>query len=126
MRRPRSEDGTLADQRVTIYLTAAEKKQAKELAANLSLNEHFRRAGLKMKTLPPALQMNRETYLQMGWIRTHLNQIVRACNQARKQGGDINIDVEWLKELEDRVRQLQLQVLNPNLADPTTIERQDE
>ena len=126
MRRPRSEDGTLADQRVTIYLTAAEKKQAKELAGSLSLNEDFRRAGLKMKTLAPAPQMNREIYLQIGWIRNHLNQIVRACDRVRKQGGDINIDVEWLKELEDRVRQLQLQVLNPDLADPTTIERQDE
>lgn len=126
MRRPRSEDGTPANQRVTIYLTADEKKQAKELAGNLSLNEHFRRAGLKMKTLPPAPQLNRETYLQLGWIRNHLNQIVRACNQEKKQGGDININVEWLKELEDRVRQLQLQVLNPDLANLTTIERQDE
>ena len=79
---------------IPIRVTSEERSLLKEAAraVNVSLSEFIRRLALKKRMPPVGVgKVNRETYSELCRIGNNLNQLVRAVNEGRALGVDLNL-----------------------------------
>ena len=95
---------------VPVRLTPEERTRLQGAAKpfGVSLSEFVRRCALKRR-MPAAAapEVNRETYAQLCRIGNNLNQLMRAVNEGRASG----VDLQMLSELRALVKEVGLQTL---------------
>ena len=108
---------------VTIRLTPEERDYLKETAGHLSISQYVRHKvldqqipqttikELKRKQSQQIPEVNRLLYVELSRIGNNINQIARACNEARLTGLRTNVDPEVLKALSDKLSEVALAVI---------------
>jgi len=118
VRKRRSQDGEVAKEKITLYLTSGEKEQVQSRAGTLPVGRYCRNIILgKRQSLQRIPEVNRLTYLELGRIGNNLNQLARAVHQARLEGISFAIDPQNLEDLRETIRNIQLQVMSINFED---------
>jgi antitoxin component of RelBE/YafQ-DinJ toxin-antitoxin module len=117
MARPRrSETGEVATKVIPVRLTASEHHEIQTKKGDLSQSEYIRRAALdeaipQQHPSPPVPAINRQTYQALHRIGVNLNQQVKACHTAVKQGQALPIEPDQIQALADQINQVRSEVV---------------
>jgi antitoxin component of RelBE/YafQ-DinJ toxin-antitoxin module len=122
MARPcRSETGEVATKVIPVRLTKSEHREIQTKKGDLSQSEYIRRAALdedipSAQPTPPVPAVNRQTYQALHRIGVNLNQQVKACHVAVKQGQALPIEPDQIQALADQINQVRQAVIGVDSA----------
>lgn len=117
MARPtRSDTGEVASKVIPVRVTASEHAEINAKKGDLGQSEFMRRAALdkdipQQSPQPSIPEVNWQTYQALHDIGVNLNQQVKACNVAAKQGQELPIEPEVIEALAEQVEAVRMTVI---------------
>ncbi|BAU15919.1 hypothetical protein LEP3755_64850 (plasmid) [Leptolyngbya sp. NIES-3755] len=115
-RKRKSPTGEARTQAVRVHMSPTEQQCIQDKAGSLSLSEYLLTAGLG-QSVPQRRQrlrvpeVNRLTYVELGKISGHLNQIAKACHVAVQNGRSCDVDTNEIEDSVVAIRKIRLEVI---------------
>lgn len=123
MARPtRSDTGEVANKVIPVRVTESEHAEINAKKGDLGQSEFMRRAALdedipQQPSRPAVPEVNWQTYQELHRIGVNLNQQVKACNAAAKQGQELPIEPEEIEAIAEQVEAVRLTVIGVDAED---------